>query len=70
MSFTAGAIATSPQLVSFAPRLLHNIAGLVGPYDRRAAALGWENCGRLMSSRATRAVVTTGGERKILCFGV
>jgi hypothetical protein len=44
-SFTAGATATSPQLVGFAPRLLHNVAGLIGLYESRAVALGWENCG-------------------------
>jgi len=41
VSFTA----TSPQLVGFAPRLLHNIAGLVRLDARRAVALGWENRG-------------------------
>jgi hypothetical protein len=45
MSFTAGATATSPQLVGFAPRLLHNVAGLIGLYESRSVALGWENRG-------------------------
>jgi hypothetical protein len=65
MSFTAGATATSPQLVGFAPRLLHNVAGLIGLYESRSVALGWEKS-RLMSSGATRAVVTTDGERMSL----